>query len=135
MPALDTCHEQVVHALENDGWTVSPDMFVLRLDRQHRFYIDLEAIGFDNQTIMVIEVKCFENPAAETTELYGAIGQYLVYRNLLREHGIQLPLYLAVPLHAYAGVISRMALSVMAQNDVKMIVIDIEREAVIQWLS
>ena len=135
MPAFDTCHMQVVHALENAGWTVSPDMFVLRLDRQHRIYIDLEAVGIDNQTIMVVEIKCFEDSAIETTELYGAIGQYLVYRSLLREHDVQVPLYLAVPRHAYEGVINRMALSVMTQNDVKMIVVDLEREAVIQWLS
>jgi len=59
----------------------------------------------------------------------------LVYQSLLQERGIEIPLYLAVPEHAYNGVFKRMALPVLTQNHVRMMIVDLEQEVIQQWLN
>ena len=135
MPAFDSCHLQIVRALEKEGWSISLDQFLIRIDRSHRVYIDIEAHHFDSTSIMVVEIKCFQDIESETTDLYTAIGQYLIYRNLLERNAIAIPLYLAIPLEAYSGVFNRMAFPMITQNHVKMIVVDLEREVIDQWLN
>lgn len=135
MPALDSCHLQVVHALENAGWTVSPKPFVLRVDRTSRLHIDIEAFHIQEEAIMVVEVKCFQDPNAETYDLYTAIGQYLIYRSLLKQRNLTRPLYLAIPIEAYRDIFQRLAMPVIAENGIKMIVIDIVREVIVEWLE
>jgi hypothetical protein len=133
MPVLDSCHPQIVHALEKAGWDVSPGPFVLHLDKRHRLHIDIEAYN-DQEAIIVVEVKCFTDIQSETTELYTAIGQYLVYQDLLNQKSIEIPLYLAVPSFAYEGIFRRMAMGITARNNVKMIVVDITNEAILEWI-
>jgi hypothetical protein len=135
MPAFDSCHPQIVRALEKEGWDISLDQFLIRIDRNHRVYIDIEAHHAESETIMMVEIKCFQDIESETTDLYTAIGQYLIYRNLLERNAIRIPLYLAVPLEAYSGVFSRMAFPMISQNHVKMIVVDLEHEVINQWLN
>lgn len=136
MPQLDSCHPQVVKALEKVGWSVTPDPFVLLLDKIHRLYIDIEAYRpSDRRTIMIVEVKCFHDTSDETTDLYLAIGQYMIYRGLLEQRNIEAPLYLAVPESAYRGVFQRMAMPVVHGNHVKMILVDLDREVIKQWIE
>jgi hypothetical protein len=132
MPAIDECQPQIVNALVKAGWSVSKKPFILRLNRQHRLHIDLEAAN-QQGTILVIEVKCFSDAQFATTDLYLAIGQYIVYRSLLREKNIVANLFLAVPLSAYNDVFQRMGMSAVIDNDVKMIVVDLEKEVIHTW--
>jgi len=135
MPAFDSCHPQIVQALEKEGWDISLEQFLIRIDRSHRVYIDIEAHHTNSQSVMVVEVKCFQDVESETTDLYSAIGQYLIYRNLLERNAITIPLYLAIPLQAFSGVFNRMAFPMISQNHVKIIVVDLEREVIKQWLN
>jgi len=84
---------------------------------------------------MVVEVKCFQDIESETTDLCTAIGQYMVYRNLLERNGMAISLYLAIPLEVYSGIFNRMAFPMIRQNHVKMIVVDLEHEVINQWLN
>ena len=67
MPMPDNCHLQVAAALRKDGWTIvrnqvyfkRPDVFV---------FIDLEARKAESEVF--VEVKCFQDVNAETTDLY-----------------------------------------------------------------
>lgn len=133
MPAIDDCQSQIIRALEKVGWMVSPKPYILRLNRKHRLHIDIEAQN-DDEHIIVIEVKCFHDSKSETVDLYQAIGQYIIYRNLLKQQNIELDLFLAVPSHAYDGVFERMGKSAIIENDVKMIIVDIENEEILEWL-
>jgi hypothetical protein len=83
MPALDSCHPQVVRALEKAGWNVSPVPHAIRVPgRRYPLLADMRA-NRDEASIIVVEVKCFlDDPIAE---LYVAIGQYMIYRSLLRQ--------------------------------------------------
>lgn len=77
MSALDKCHYQIVHALENGGWRVeklSPHLY----DRETDSFvvIDIDASrptnGSGHQQLYV-EVKCFPGHNF-TQELYIALG-------------------------------------------------------------
>jgi hypothetical protein len=138
VPALDTCHPHIVRALNKAGWNVAPKPFVLKLSRGHTLFIDLEAAREEEvgkRTILLVEVKCFPEGSAATSELYAAIGQYLVYRDLLKQSQIDVDLYLAVPVEAYQDVFTRMALGTISENHIKMMIVDTEREVIIQWLT
>jgi hypothetical protein len=80
-----------------------------------------------NSSLMQVEVKCFSDEDAETTDLYAGLGQYLVYRSLLNEAD----LYLNVPVTAYESVF-RPAVS---ENRIKMIVVDLDKEVFAEWLG
>lgn len=138
MPKLDDCHLQIVHALEKDGWIVTDSPYVLPLPGTGRrpLQIDLYAQRYGGDqltTIIIVEVKCFSNTSAAWDDLYSAIGQYIVYRNLLRRRGVSDTLYLAVPSHAYEGIIGQVALPIMDEIQIKMVVVDIGREVIEQW--
>jgi hypothetical protein len=138
MPRLDECHDQVVHALEKAGWSVDPNPFTVIVSKGHVLHIDIEAqrrTPSGRQTIIIVEVKCFPASKAETDELYTAIGQYVVYRSLLRRRGLADRLYLAIPTSAFQGIFQRMGMEAIQENRVKMIVVDVEREEIEQWLE
>jgi hypothetical protein len=135
MPAYDQCHPQVVRALEREGWEVRESPYRLFL-RNRTLYIDLalSRITQDNaEIIAVVEVKCFPESSAETTELYTSIGQYLVYWAWLVQKHVDADLYLAVPIHAYERVYNNLASAVLDELQIKMIVIDLEGEVVVEW--
>ena len=135
MPAIDSCQPQVIRALEKDGWNVETNSGRFRKDNR-AIVIDIRAnYGSNGQSrqILLVEVKCFADSSEYTRDLYVAIGQYVVYQAMLNELKNSTSLYLAIPLRAYDdlfdGVIQR------AINDVKIkiIVVDIEREEIVQW--
>lgn len=138
MPKLDDCHLQIVHALEKQGWRVADSPYVLPLPGTGRrpLQIDLYAQRYENDlltTIIIVEVKCFSNRKSDWDDLYTAIGQYIVYRNLLRQRGVPDTIYLAVPVHAYKGIVSQVALPILDEIQVKMIVVDIAEEVIERW--
>jgi hypothetical protein len=61
------------------------------------------------------------------------LGQYFIYRSLLKQQNLELELFLAVPNHAYRSVFARMGMPSIEENDVKIIVVDIEREEILEW--
>jgi hypothetical protein len=132
MPAIDECQPKIINALAKAGWQVNEKPFILRLNRQHRLHIDLEARN-QQGTILVIEVKYFAETQSATTDLYLAIGQYIVYRSLLRERDILEELFLAIPLSAYQDIFQRMGMSAIVDNDVKMIIVDLDTEVIHSW--
>ncbi|MEO8396749.1 MAG: element excision factor XisH family protein [Chloroflexota bacterium] len=138
MPALDQCHEHVVHALTKAGWTVEPKPFAVKVTRGHTLFIDLEAsqeYESGERVILLVEVKCFPEDSSDTSELYTAIGQYLIYRSLLNQQHIEADLYLAIPIEAYQSVFARMATNAIAENRIKIVIVDMDREVIIQWLT
>jgi hypothetical protein len=130
MPAIDQCHEQMVRALRKAGWTVDEKPYVLRLTSGRRLFVDIKA-QHDQNEIIVVEVKCFVDNLVE--ELYTAIGQYLVYRNLLRRLNIHRQIYLAIPVTAYYGIVEELAVEIVQEAKIKLIVVDIENEVIEQW--
>lgn len=137
MSRLDYCHPQIVHALEKAGWTVA-DM-PLTIDIPEReIHIDIEAWRNANgsrQHIMLAEVKCFPNRQSTTTELYRSIGQYIVYRAVLSTTLMDIPLYLAIPDAVYDTVFDSTVRRAVSDNKMKLLIVNLETEAIIQWIE
>lgn len=137
MPRLDSCHNQIVRALEKANWQVGIGPYVLPVPDRRPLQIDIYAYSGDNrnETIIIVEAKCFADEGAELNELYTAIGQYLVYRHLLRKMGRTENLYLAVPTHAFQNIIRPLAMPLSSEIQLKMMVVNIEQEVIEQWLD
>jgi hypothetical protein len=137
MPILDNCHEQVANALRKASWVVADSPVFLRADGL-TFFIDIQAqqVNGSIQQIIVVEVKCFLDERFDQDELYRAIGQYLLYRSVLQIRAVQLPLYLAVPSLVYERLFRKAVVQqVITDSKIKLIVVDIEHEEIIQWVG
>jgi glucose-6-phosphate 1-dehydrogenase len=88
----------------------------------------------EEQQIIVVEAKCFSNPDKETTDLYTAIGQYMVYRKVLKSINPSLSIYLAVPTHAYHGIFKEIGMNLVRDENIRLIVINLETEEIEEWL-
>jgi hypothetical protein len=132
MPALDKCHDQVVRALEKEGWIIAPKPHLLVVPERHPLLADLKARRGTDE-IIIVEVKCFEDD--ELSELYTAIGQYLVYRSLIKQKNPRRKLYLAVPSPAYHGIFRQLGMSIVVETGIKMVVVDLDREVIEKWLE
>ena len=137
MPQLDSCHPQVVAALGKAGWRVVVSPFRLETSLND-LWVDILLNRLSEsgaEEIIVVEVKCFSDRTAQTYELYVAIGQYLVYRELLIANGIDRPLYLTIPTQAFYGIFEAIGLAVAIKTQMKLIVIDLDKEEVTQWIE
>ncbi len=138
MPAYDSCEPQIINALQKDGWRILEKPYVIRGD-QHNALADFSmrrGINGRSEQIIVLEVKCFNNPKTDMQELYTAVGQYGFYQEALIREQILFPLYLAVPSDAY----KRLSLdanikSLLKRYAIKLVVIDMEKEEVVQWIT
>ena len=137
MPTLDSCHEQVVNALKKAGWDVASQAMFVRTPEVSVF-IDIEALRNNGhlQQIVIIEVKCFTNENSDLNELYRAIGQYIIYRTALHERTMDFPLYLAIPTSVYERLFKTKIVTASAREiQMKLIVVDIDREEIVTWLD
>jgi ABC-type uncharacterized transport system ATPase subunit len=83
---------------------------------------------------IVVEVKSFVGQS-DVKDLQQALGQYVLYRQILDEMGIERDLYLAVSRLTYDNVFTIELGQVLLKNKiVKLIVFDEESEAIVQWI-
>lgn len=69
-------------------------------------------------------------------DLENAIGQYIVYRTYLREIEPDRFLYLAVDSETYTEIFYDISGRILLDaNQIRLIVVDPEREEVTQWIS
>lgn len=138
MPALDSCEPQVVNALRKDGWIVSNQPFFIGTGKEALF-ADIRAFKNDNgvpKEIIVVEVKCFANRRMYLDDLYGAIGQYLIYRNAMRSKQVFEPLYLALPTTTYTTLFRReVVVATIREIQMKMLVVDLVKEEISVWVD
>ncbi len=109
MPALDRYHYQARRALEKDGWTITNDPLVLRLD-DAALVADLGAeriIAAERGTEKIaVEIKSLLGPSP-LVDLEKAIGQYSLYEDILSEIDAERRVVLAIPQKAWDTLFSR----------------------------
>ncbi|MEO8609925.1 MAG: element excision factor XisH family protein [Chloroflexota bacterium] len=135
--ALDSCHQQVVNALEKAGWNVEKSAYVIELDRI-RVFPDIRARQINGQVdeILVVEVKCFPHEENYQDELYRAIGQYLIYRTIMEMKAVPAKIYMAIPVFVYNRLFQRQVVAkTIQETKIRLIVVDIDREEIVQWLD
>lgn len=137
MPAKDIYHDTVKRALQKDGWTITHDPFPLQIGNK-RLSADLGAerlISAKKETQkIVVEVKSFVGQS-NVKDLEQALGQYVLYRQVLNEMGVERSLYLAVSRPTFNTVFTIELGQVLLKNQIiKLIVFDDESEAIVQWI-
>jgi hypothetical protein len=138
MPAKDAFHELVRVALESEGWTITHDPYHIDLGFVD-FYIDLGAerliAATRNEEKIAVEIKTFLS-ASTISEFHTAIGQFINYRIALEEEDADRRLYLAVPLDIYKRFFQYPFIqTVIRRNQIPLLVYDIEKQEVTQWIN
>ena len=138
MPARDIYHHQAKNALGKDGWTITDDPLRLRY-RSVDTYVDLGAEKLlaaekDNQKI-AIEVKSFIRPSM-VSDLEDAIGQFVLYEELLRLIEPDRILFLAVTNEAYENAfLDALGEIFINSKRVRLLVFDPQAEVVVKWIA
>jgi hypothetical protein len=98
MPAKDLYHDIVRNALVKDGWTITHDPLRLRWGLKD-LYIDLGAeqllAAEKPGRKIAVESKSFIGPSVAAA-LEQALGQYILYRDILTRIEPERQLYLAI---------------------------------------
>ena len=83
---------------------------------------------------IVVEVKSFVGQS-NIRDLEQALGQYVLYRQVMNEKEIERELYLAIPKYAFETIFRETLGEILLKNEiVRLIVFDDEREVIVQWL-
>lgn len=138
MPQYDLYHDEVKNALSKDGWTITDDPYTLEY-KGLRLYADLGAeklLGAQkSEQKIAVEIKVF-NSVSQITELQKAIGQYNMYRSILRRISPDRKLYLAISEEVYQDFFQKPAIQdIVSDQTIYLIIFDPDREVIIQWLN
>ncbi|MBD2246065.1 XisH family protein [Nostoc sp. FACHB-888] len=137
MSARDKFHNVVKSALQKDGWRITHDPLLIRIENITDMYIDLGAeriITAEREgEIIAVEVKSFIGTST-IYEFHTAVGQFINYRYALEEINSERVLYLAVPLNTYNDFLNKPFIKTIIQrSQINLIVYDVETEEIIRW--
>ncbi len=137
MPRRDIYHEQVAADLESEGWTITDDPLHVSLGDAD-VYVDLAAeriLGaVKGETKIAIEIKSFVG-ASVMNDLEMALGQFILYRDMLSVVEPDRIMYLALPKRTFKGILTRRVGSLIVErNQLRLIVFDEEQERGLEWL-
>lgn len=138
MPAVDFIHGSVKSALAKSGWTITDDPFTIPF-AEVVLFADLGAerpIGaFRGDERIVVEAKSFRGRSA-MHEFETALGQYLIYRVYMQTIAPERKVYLAISDRVYQGFFQQRAIqAVLQEYGVRLLVVDLEREEIVEWTS
>jgi hypothetical protein len=137
----DTYHETVKRALVKDGWTISHDPFRITYEGT-TVSTDLgaeKATAAEGRRIAVeiiaVEVKDFDGQSV-ISEFEKALGQYRLYRALLKRNEPDRVIFLAVRKEVYDEFFQLPAIQVVTGDDeVRLLVFDEFREEIVLWIK
>ena len=136
MAAKDLYHNEVRAALVQDGWTITDDPFRLRWGKKD-YYVDLGAelvIAAERSGRRIaVEIKSFVGPSV-VDDMEKALGQYLIYRSILRRRQPERELYLAVP--KYIAKLFDEPLGQLLREDyeLRVVIFEPKRKEITRWL-
>jgi len=138
MPAKDVYHETVKKALIKDGWTITADPYIIKY-KDAQLFADLAAekpiAAQRNDLKIIVEIKSFLNPSPmKDFEL--ALGQYILYRNLISLTEPSYQTYLAINTTVYYNFFTRDSIQqIIKINQLLLMVFDSEKEEILQWIN
>ena len=138
MSAKDIFHDNVINALEKDGWTVTDDPYTLRVG-QRDVYVDIGAEKLfaaekDNRKIAV-EVKSFVG-RSEVADLQNALGQFIFYEDYLSEIEPDRILFLAIRQQVFATLFKDDVGEKFIENKrLRLLVFDEDDEVITKWIN
>jgi hypothetical protein len=137
MARNDIYYSTVKKALDKDDWQITHDPFRLRIGKK-RLAMDLGAerlISAEKGTRkIIIEIKSFLG-RSDVKDLQQALGQYVMYNQVLRQQNIGRDLYLAVPHRTYQTIFqSELGLILLQNQLIRLLVFDEFQEVIVEWV-
>jgi hypothetical protein len=138
MPARNRYHWQVRRALEKDGWAVTHDPLRLRYGERDLF-VDLgvaTSLGAEkNERQIAVELQSFIR-RSDIDDLQKALGQFILYEDVLGELQPERRLYLAVNEATYTDLFQEPIGQLVLKNKrVRLLVFDPFGEEVLEWIG
>ncbi|MCB0072683.1 MAG: XisH family protein [Caldilineaceae bacterium] len=139
MPRRDYLHDAVKHALVKAEWIVTDDPFRISFGIR-KVFVDLGAernllAAEKGKEKIAVEIKSFVG-ISKMNDLENAIGQYIVYRTYLHEIDPERILYLAIDTETYSEIFNDISGRILLDvNQIRLIVVDSEQEAIAEWTS
>ena len=136
MPAKDIYHDVVKNALIKDGWTITHDPLILRWGGTD-VYVDLGAeqllAAEKAERKIAVEVKSFVGKSA-IEDLEKALGQYVLYHDILAKREPDRRLYLAVHAEAFEAIFEEPVGRLLLDNNrLNLVVFDRTEEVILRW--
>ncbi len=137
MPAKDFYHDTVKKALIKDQWKITHDPLTLKLGKKD-FYVDLGASNLlaaeKEARKIAVEIKSFTG-RSDINDLEKALGQYVLYHDILSEIEPSRDLFLAVPTMVAEDLFEEpVGKLLLKKRRLKLISFDPEKEVIKQWI-
>ncbi len=137
MPAKDIYHDTVKRALIKDGWTITDDPLRLVYGKQDIF-VDLGAeklLAAEKEGRKIaVEIKSFRG-RSEVEDLEKALGQYILYEDVLMENEPERELFLAVIQNTFDVVFAdSLGKLLLEKKRLKLLVVERRNEEIVQWI-
>jgi XisH protein len=138
MPAKDLFHDCVKVALIRDGWQISHDPYSLKIGKKDLF-VDLGAekliTAEKGSTKIAVEIKSFVSPS-EIQDLENALGQYILYQNVLQKIEPDRILYLAIREAVFHKLFEQEVGQILLENKIlKLLTFNPETEVITKWIG
>ncbi|MBS1792314.1 MAG: XisH family protein [Acidobacteria bacterium] len=138
MPAKDIYHNTVKNALVKDGWTITHDPLRLSVDDKNLF-IDLGAeqiiAAEKGPEKIAVEIKSFIG-RSEVDDLEDAVGQFVLYQDLLEEEEPDRVLFPAIREKAFERIFThRIGTILLNKKRVRLMVFREADEVILRWIS
>jgi hypothetical protein len=130
-------HHNVKNALIADGWTITNDPLKLKYGLKD-LYVDLGAMKLlaaeKEERKIAVEVKSFLGKS-DIEDLEKALGQYVLYYDVLAEQQPNRTLYIAVTQRIFQDLFEEPIGKLLLKNRrVKLIVFDERQEVILEWI-
>jgi XisH protein len=137
MPAKDFYHSTVKNALIKDGWIITHDPLMLKLGKKD-LYVDLGASQLvaaeKTDHKIAVEIKSFTG-RSDINDLEKALGQYVLYQDVLAEIEPARELFLAIPHSISEDLFEEPIGKLLLKNRrLKLISFDPKQEVIKQWI-
>lgn len=137
--AKDAIHDSIKNALINDGWAITAEFLQIEYEELEIFadlVAEREPIVAEKQgKKIIVEVKTFAGRSF-IRELQQALGQYDLYVDIIALAKLDYDLYLALSSVIYETFFLRKGThEIVQRRHLKLLVVDIERAEVVQWIE
>jgi hypothetical protein len=135
--AKDKIHEIVKNALIKDGWTITDDPLNITFE-ELGLYADLGAekvfAAERRDEKIAVEIKSFLHQS-KIQDLKLAVGQYEIYKLLMKKLMPERKLFIAVDKDVYKDFFLKKAVQfIIREKGLPLIIVNLEKEVIVQWI-
>jgi hypothetical protein len=136
--AKDLYHDHVRAALEKDGWTITDDQLKLEWREGQKVYVDFGAekllTAEKGLRKIAVEVKSFVG-SSELKDLYQAVGQFALYRQVLKKSEPDRELFLAIRTTTFYDLFADAeGEAFRAAEEIKLLIFHVKKREIIKWI-